>query len=529
MIFLSEKIHSEPSDGCYKSILNNRFFLVVISLLTILLLFLYLPTLRWLVHIWSVDEQYSHGFFIPFVSLYLVWSKREWLQQIPVVPSLVWGAVLILGSVLLLLVGRSGAFIQAEAISLFFFLPGITLFLLGREFLKVLGFAIFYLQFMIPWTDPLFDLVQPYFQRISATIGAYLLSLHYPVFSDGINIHLPNISMVVARQCSGINFLITILAVGLPLVYLTQKIWTRALAILAIGCLLSVFSNGLRVAIAGVMGEEYGQAMLHGPAHIFEGWFVAWFGWIGLFVVNWLFGKIAYSKGEPEYYLYERWRRNKQDSDPLPTNNHAFPLLFSTIFVLLLAFAVYLNNFAMPKAIPLNNSLEKFPTEIAGWQGTNSNWVDGNKFFPGLDNQLSRTYSDTSGNSVYLFIGYYQKQDKDKRFISYLSRPLYEDSETVTIVKDHSSFPGVSSTLQTTASKLSTLFWCQFPGKLKMTERLRIKLQILKSGILQRQNNGAIILLATPIEPTSLSDPKHERILQSFANDLGPVIDEFLP
>jgi EpsI family protein len=367
------------------------------------------------------------------------------------------------------------------------------------------------------------------FQFVSATIGTALLKLKYPVYSDDLYIHLPNISMVVARECSGINFLISVIAIGLPLVYLSQKTWPRATIVIVIGCVLTVLSNGLRIAIAGYCGQNYGPELLHGPAHIFQGWSVAWVGWIGLFITNWLFGKIPYKNGEPEYPLYERWRRNETNSRSSSGNVQPFRFHFSALMLLLFSFAAYLIFFAMPKAITLNTPLQQFPTEVASWKGTQSNWLEENVFFPKLDNELSRVYRDQSGNSVYLFVGYYQQQDNDKRLISYLSNPLHTNAETTTISQGHSSFQANLSTLTVDSSIFSTLFWYQFPDKLKITSRLQAKLHVLISSVLQRQNNGAIILLATPKGPIKGSDMKSIMAMQSFAADLVPVMDDFFP
>jgi len=525
---LSKLTRSFPASPDHNSI-ETRHLVIAIALVAILIPFLYLPTLQWLVQIWSNDEQFSHGFLVPLVSFYLIWSIRDWLIQIPIKSSLLGGCVLIFCSLLLLLIGRSGAFMHAEGISLFLFLPGVILFLLGWDFLKVLGMPLFYLQFMIPWLDPFFERIQPLFQVISAKIAINLLALKYPVFADNLHIYLPNISFIVARECSGINFLVTILAIGLPLVYLTQKTWTRALSILGIACLLSILSNGLRVAIAGVMGEEYGPDMLHGPAHIFEGWFVAWVGWVGLFLTNWLFKKIAYKNGEPKYYLYERWRSNKNAFRSSSENFPSFRRHFSTLLCLLLAFAVYLNFLAMPKAMDLKAPLQQLPANIAGWQGSPSDWLDENNFFPNLDEECSRVYRDQSGNMVYLFIGYYQKQDNEKRLVSYLSGRLHNNSKTVTISQGQSSFDAVLSSLSKERANFTTLFWYQFPDKLKMTDRLQAKLHLLQSGILQRQNNGAIILLAAPKGSGNDNDMKSLTTLQTFAAELAPIIDTFLP
>ena len=508
--------------------LNNGVLLSITALI-LTSVFLYWVNMHWLFSQWITDKAYSHGFFVPLISLYLVWSKKDFLLSVPPEPSKLIGYLSVAICLLLLLIGRTGAVVQIEALSFFLMVPSCILLLYGWPHLKTLFFSILYLLLMIPWLDPILDKMHRPFQIVSAAIGTALLELKYPVYSDDLFIHLPNISMVVAKECSGINFLISVIAIGLPLVYLSQKTWSRAIIVIVIGCILTVLSNGLRIAIAGYYGHNYGPELLHGPAHIFQGWSVAWVGWIGLFVANWLFGKIPYKNKEPEYYLYERWRRNENNPRSTSEDVHSLQFHFLTLLALFFSFAVYLNFFAMPKAVTLNAPLQQFPIEINGWKGVQSDWLGEQVFFPKGDNDLSRVYHDQSGNSVYLFVGYYQKQDNEKRLVSYLSKPLHNNTEIAVISPGPSSYQVVLSSLSVGMSDFKTLFWYQFPAKLKMTDRLQVKLHVLKSSILQRQNNGAIILLATPESSVKDNDMKSIMAMQSFAADLAPLVNEFIP
>lgn len=500
-----------------------------ITILIFFMILVYLDNFQWLYSQWTSDKAYSHGFFIPLVSLYLVWIKRDFLLSTSSKPSKLLGYLSIVLCLLLLLIGRSGAVVQIEALSFFLMIPSIILLLYGWPHLKALFFPILYLQFMIPWMDPILEKMHRPFQLVSAAIGTALLKLEYPVSNNGVNINLPDISMVVARECSGIVFLVSVIAIGLALVYLCQKTWTRAALVIIIGCLLTVLTNGLRIAIAGYLGQTYGPEMLHGPGHIFQGWFVAWVGWIGLFLVNWLFIKIPYKKGEPKYSLYQRWQINNNAPNPLAGNVPSGRWHFSGLLLVLFGFALYLNFFALPKAAALNAPLQQFPGEFAGWQGTQTASPEASKYFPNLDDELSRIYRDKKGNVVYLFIGYYQKQDNDKRLISYLSRPLYNNSEKSNISQGTSSFPVNLSSPQDDMSNMITLFWYQFPDKLKMTNRLKVKLHVLTSGIFHKQNNGAIVLLAAPKGSSEENEIKAIMTMQSFAADLAPEMDKFLP
>ena len=64
-----------------------RNFYLPISVLTLCFIWLYYPVIAKMVLDWSKDDNYCHGFLIPFISGFLVWQRRERLSKIPTVPS----------------------------------------------------------------------------------------------------------------------------------------------------------------------------------------------------------------------------------------------------------------------------------------------------------------------------------------------------------------------------------------------------------------------------------------------------------
>lgn len=488
-------------------------------------IFLYWQNFQWLYSQWTNDKAYSHGFLVPLVSLYVAWLHRDFLLTFPPKPLKLPGYLSVCLCLLLLLIGRVGAFVQFEALSFFLIIPSCVLLLFGLQHLKLLFFPIIYLQFMIPWLDPILEKIHTPFQVVSAIIGTTFLKIIYPVHRDDLFIYLPNISLVVAEECSGINFLISVIAVGFPLVYFFQKTWPRAVSVIIIGSILTLFFNGLRVAIAGYCGQNYSPELLHGPGHIFQGWLVAWIGWVGLLIVSWLFRKIPYNRGEPKCHLYERLGHNEFEIHPLLNDRRPFQFHFFTLLFLLFGFSFYINYLAIPKPVPLRTPLSQLPAEFADWKGTQNNRIGIDKFFPSLDDELSREYRDSSGNSVYVFVGYFQKQDNEKKMVSYLSKPLHNNTETISVQQNHSSFQAIFSSQSVNLSNLAVLFWYQFPDEIKIISRLHVKLHTIRSGILQGRTNGAIILLATPEESYK---GKSLTILQSFATDFEPFINKFI-
>jgi EpsI family protein len=496
-----------------------------IVLLVLLACVVYYQTWVWLLGIWSTDKAYSHGFLIPFIAAFLVRIKRSQIEALAPEPSLLWGGITLLAAAGLAVIGRAGAMVQAEGISFLIFLPGIVLFLLGWHYLKALGMALFYLQFMVPWTEEFIDRVHQPFQYVSAELATWLLrGFGYPVFHDGLYIQLPNISLEVAEACSGVQFLTSVVALGIPLVYLTQKTWRRAAIVLGAGFLITILSNSLRVALAGVMGQTYGVELLHGPHHLLQGWFVSWVGLGGLFFVNMIVSK----RPSPfEFGLFERWK-----ASPLLSSNPAgrMPLTGALwgAFLFLAIFGIYLNGFSTPREVPISKNLAGFPEKIGPWQGHDSAWIKGGDFFPGADNAIERTYQDAQGRKIYLYVGYYQSQGQNKRLINFRVKPLYLHAEDLrleigmieSMAVTH-SYPIINGT------RHEMIFWYVLPSG-EYTGRYRTKFQTIVDSLLYRRNNSAVVMISRPAADAAEQPARISEELQSFLLNVAPVLGVYI-
>jgi EpsI family protein len=486
---------------------------------------LYHSSLAWLVYFWLDNKDYSHGFLVLPVSVYLVWIKREHLAHLDPRPSPLAGSVMLLASGLLLLAGRAGGLVLAEAVSLLSFLPGIVLFVWGWGYLKTLALPLAYLQFMVPWMIEFIDRVHWPFQLLSANLGVWLLQgLGFAALQEGIFIMLPRITLEVAQECSGVRFLTSIIAIGIPLVYLTQRTWWMGVGVIASGVIITILTNGLRVALVGMSAYYYGSAMVHGPAKMFQGWFVAQVGFIALFLVNWAVCKLP---SRSEGRLHERWKtfqgeRLRTSEERVSTRPVALLLCF------LLALGAYIHLFATPRPVPLRQALAQVPYGIGEWSGADSAWVKGEQFFPGADSDLVRTYRAPSGREVHLYMGYFESQRQGKSLINYLSNPLREGVRVVPLGLPGTGPKWVNQAFLTIdRTRFTALSWYRLPSG-ETTGRYETKFKAITNAMFQWRNNGAVILLATPLGEKGEEAPASTHLM-AFARVIAPTLREFLP
>src|ERR1700736_2882478 len=69
---------------------------------------LYAPILARLVRQWWSDPNFSHGFFVPVFSAFILWQNRARLREAQRKPS-AWGLPIIFVSLVMLVVGIFGA------------------------------------------------------------------------------------------------------------------------------------------------------------------------------------------------------------------------------------------------------------------------------------------------------------------------------------------------------------------------------------------------------------------------------------
>jgi exosortase len=246
---------------------------------------LYTPTIVSMVQRWSNADDYNHAFLIPFVSGYFVWLKRHQLAALVPKPRLGWGVPVVVLAGTMLAIGQLGHVVTLQHLSFFIMVIGLILLLLGTQLLRVLLLPVLYLLFMIPILDEVIDRIHWPFQVLAASIGSWTLQmLGYSVLREVQYLHLPRITLEVADLCSGVRYLISVIAVGIPLAYLTLRSWHRRALLIAFGIIIAILANSLRVSLIGIWVYHGAGTMIHGPLKLMQGLFVAWAGFITLFL-----------------------------------------------------------------------------------------------------------------------------------------------------------------------------------------------------------------------------------------------------
>ena len=82
-------------EGVYASWPVGRLLIVAGTMLAAAFVVTYLPVIGILRGQWATNDTYSFGVLVPFISGYLIWSRRDRLQGLLVAPSLAAGGLVV--------------------------------------------------------------------------------------------------------------------------------------------------------------------------------------------------------------------------------------------------------------------------------------------------------------------------------------------------------------------------------------------------------------------------------------------------
>ena len=245
-----------------------------IAVLAALSLWLYARTLAHLVSQWWRDPNFSHGFFVPLFSAFVIWQERDRLRRIQARPA--WSGLLLIAFALFVLIaGQLGAELFLARVSLIFLAAGLILLFLGWKFLRALSFPSAFLFLMIPIPAIIFNQITFPLQLLASRAAATILPLFsVPILREGNVIVLPSMALEVAEACSGIRSLMSLVTLAIIYGYLIEeRVAVRWL--LAIGAIpIAVAANSARIIGTGLLVQYWDPDKAEGFFHLFSGWLI---------------------------------------------------------------------------------------------------------------------------------------------------------------------------------------------------------------------------------------------------------------
>lgn len=217
---------------------------------------------------WWDSSTYNHILLVPPILAWLV--RLRWRELARLAPSGWWPGLAVLGAgTVTWLAGAAGGINLVSQFGAVVMLQGATAALLGPRVSAGLLFPLGYMLFLVPFGDE----IVPMLQAITAKLAVALTHASgVPAVVDGVFIDTPAGLFEVAEACSGVKFLVAMVALGTLVAHLCFASWRRRAAFMLAAVVVPVLANGVRAWGTIYVAQSQGIAFAAGFDHIVYGW-----------------------------------------------------------------------------------------------------------------------------------------------------------------------------------------------------------------------------------------------------------------
>jgi EpsI family protein len=565
---LAENVNNLPRKGIlelktFKDV--NSIDWIKVALFGVLLAGLYYSTFSWLViKDWSRDD-YAHGYFIPFLALFIVWTKQGEFLKEPAKPS--WfGFIALAPGLLFYWLGELSGEFFAIYFSFWLILIGLCWLNFGWEKLRTILFALVITISMFPLPHFLSDKLSFKLKLISTQLGIAIIHFYgLSAFREGNIIDLGFTRLEVVEACSGLRYLIPLIILGIVTAYFFKGAFWKKVIIVLSTLPLTIIINATRIALTGILYDIWGAKVAEGFFHGFSSWFIFLFA-IGFLVFEmWiltLFGSNKSNASAPDTHKEKQTAdKNSQSGDqsdtgtseqsPLPAeqaqpapNNFQKgtwqkailrPPQFVTAVLLIGVSLVFSQGIEFREKIPINKSFDAFPLKVGTWSGKRQSMEQ--RFIDALDlsDYIIVDFQNGTGKGINFYAVYYETQSKGESIHSPTtclpgSGWIYRQADKTNIpvsYQDGKFMPVKRAFMEKNGHKQLSYYWFPKGGRI-LTNAYQLKLFTFWDALTRQRTDGALVRLITPVyEDEQLSDA--EKRLTAFTREIVPVLDEFLP
>jgi exosortase D (VPLPA-CTERM-specific) len=493
-----------------------------------------------LVKAWSTPE-YSHGWLIPFISLYLFLREMRRMPEPRVLGfwnlSQRWpGLVVIALGLAIALVGNVTRIPHFATYGLIVWVGGVVLTVFGWERGRKHQLPVFHLIFMLPLPTFIYFKLIAFLQIVSSEIGVVFVRLMgIPVYLEGNVIDLGVYKLQVAEACAGLQYLFPILSFTYLFAILYRgPMWHKVLLFL-FAAPLTVLMNSFRIGMIAALVNSYGISHAEGFLHAFEGW-VIFITCIGiLFLIA-----IALQRLTPRPLpLTQAVDLDMRGLGGIAARGLRLRPSLGLALGLVLTAAVAAGLSVQrdgSAVVPERDPFAIFPRDLAEWSGRQAFLEPQTERVLGASDYLDMTYfSQSEAASASLFMAYYDKQTEGSGIHSpevCLPAGGWEIASFRTHRVDIEGTPFGAfnvnrAVIQKGLEEQLVYYWFEQRGR-RITNDFAAKLSVVYDSITIDRTDGALVRFITPIvrdEPEGAADARLQRLMRETL----PYLPRFIP
>ena len=218
-------------------------------------------------NLWHRSDEYSSGLLVPFLAVYILWSRRMTITQCRIKPA-VWGLFAFIAAQLVRVFGLFNMYNSAERLSIVLTIAALVLLLFGWQLLRKVSTVLLFLCLMLPWPNRVQTAVTLPLQQWATSSAVFSLEMvGYEIIQEGNVIHIGDVRVAVAEACNGLRMITAFFVISGLVVLLVKRAWWEKLVVLVSSLPIALLCNTIRLAITAVfftiLEGEYWEKLFH--------------------------------------------------------------------------------------------------------------------------------------------------------------------------------------------------------------------------------------------------------------------------
>jgi EpsI family protein len=382
--------------------------------------------------------------------------------------------------------------------------------LLGTRATRGVLFPLFYLVFLIPFGEELVPLLQ----TVTAKICIGLLKFSgIPAHIDGVFITTPNGYFEVAEACSGVKFLVAMIAYGTLVANVCFKSWMRRVLFMLLAIIVPILANGVRAFGTIYIGWLTDTNFAASFDHVVYGWFFFALVMGITMLIAWKF----FDRKVDDPWIDDRVVAGRAERPSVAEGVN--PLIAAGLALVAVFVPVgWQAAIAASGQIPVPHQIAM--PEIAGWQRvpmvSRQPWTPR---FDGADHRLIGRYANAQGDKVDLALVLYGWQTSDRKIIGFNRGAVDLDSRWAWTANVAAPVNAKAERILAPGPVGRTVVSFYVLGDQVMANPARIKLATLKQHLFGGDQAAVAILVSVEEEKGRSA----RSTIDAFLTDVGPV------
>ena len=486
-----------------------RAALIRLALSAVLMLALFADDWAAMANQWWNTATYNHILLVPLILAWMVWQRRGELAKLE--PGAWWpGTVLVGGAALVWLLGAFSGLDFARQAGVVAMCAALVPLMAGPRVFAGLFFPLFYMIFLIPAGQELVTVLQTVTAHITIAL-VHLSNIRAEI--DGVFIATPVGLFEVAEACSGIKFLVAMIAFGTLMANVCFISWPRRAALLLACVVVPILANGVRAWGTIYAAQLFGIEAAAGFDHIVYGWFFFAFVIVVIIALSWRFfdrpvdDPLINGDAIMADPFLARWERRRLGSS-------AALALFLAIVLGVQGWALAANRMVapMPPVIHL--------PEVPGWTRVDYKpriWWEPRA--AGAEHHLLGSYADAAGHHVDVFYALYSSQGEGREAGGFGEGALPPRSDWAW-QSDAAPIAGAQGERLLGNGRLGRIAQTWYRnGDLLSGNNARLKLAVMADRLAVRGRPTMLLIVSAEDTPGKAADPA----IRAFVSSTGPL------